>query len=178
MTGTRLLKPRAVLNEQQAVEIFHVKLAASCPSAVRIAALFGISEKAVRDIWKGRTWSRETHHLDPARPMQIKKACGRPRGAKDSRPRNMSRRWVSGVLSTPSIQACRLSATGIRSIDASQTNEPSQGFQDNHTSHRRNVAFDSVDYQLHEWSEGTSNPSALVDPFRLDWVEVHQVMDK
>ena len=172
MTGTSFLKPRAVLNEQQAVEIFQVKLAASCPSAERIAALLGISEKAVRDIWKGRTWSRETYHLDPARPMQVKRACGRPRGSKDSRPRNRSRRWISGVLavlSMPRIQPCRLPATGIRSIDVSKTNKPSNGFQDKHISHRRNVASDSVDYQLHEWSEGTSKPSALVDPFWLDW---------
>ena len=78
----------------------------------------------------------------------------------------------------PRIQPYRLHATGIRSIDASKTNEPSNGFQDKHISHRRNVASDSVDYELHEWSEGTSKPSALVDPFWLDWIEAHQCINE
>jgi hypothetical protein len=67
-------KTRTILREEQAVQIFEIKLANSNsgiefskrlrPEA--IAKHYGISTKAVRDIWIGRTWLRETMHLDPA----------------------------------------------------------------------------------------------------------------
>ena len=185
MTGNNVSKPRAVLNAQQAIEIFRISLAANacmlaCPSAVRIAASFGICEKTVRDIWKGRTWSRETHHLDHARPVLMRKASGRPRGSKDSRPRNLSRGWKSGLVSgvrapiPPSIGPCRLPATCITPIDVCMAIDPSQRFQNERLSHQRNVISDSVDYQLHEWIEGTSEPSALVDPFQVDWMAARE----
>ncbi len=41
-----------------------------------------ISEKAVQDIWKARTWSRETCHLEPTRTVELKQ-IGRPKGCKD-----------------------------------------------------------------------------------------------
>ncbi len=45
-----------------------------------------VSEKTVRDIWTGRTWSRETWHLDTSRNLQLKQ-LGRPKGCRDSQPR-------------------------------------------------------------------------------------------
>ena len=65
-------KTRAVLTAQQAVAIFEIKLESKArgkeqPPAQSIALLFGVREKAVRDIWNGRTWFRETMHLDPRR---------------------------------------------------------------------------------------------------------------
>ena len=77
---TRLLasiqacKTRAVLTAEQAVHIFKIKLSHQASSSKEqnlqarpVARAFGISDKAVRDIWKGRTWLRETMHLDPSR---------------------------------------------------------------------------------------------------------------
>ena len=62
-------KTRAVLTEEQAVQIFMMKISDTKSfnksiHAQEIAISFGISEKTVRDIWKGRTWRRETMHLD------------------------------------------------------------------------------------------------------------------
>ncbi len=77
-------KPRARLTEVQAVDIF--KMRSPISSAVNIAKRFGVSEKTVRDIWKGRTWSRETCHLDTSRTVVLKQV-GRPKGRTDMKPR-------------------------------------------------------------------------------------------
>ena len=100
-------KPRARLSEAQVIAIFQVKGSAS--PATRVAAVYGVSEKAVRDIWKGRTWSRETWHLDTSRPLQLK-LVGRPKGCKDSNPRKMraighdDMSLTARVLSRPHIE--------------------------------------------------------------------------
>jgi hypothetical protein len=80
----RAPKPRARLTEDQAIQIFKSKLDA--PSASKLATIYHVCEKTVRDIWTGRTWSRETCHLDPSRTLEIKQT-GRPKGCKDSQPR-------------------------------------------------------------------------------------------
>ena len=69
-------KTRKILQPEQAIEIVQLKLSKSRPEKMKkdferlkpgvVAKQYGISEKAVRDIWKGRTWLRETMHLDPA----------------------------------------------------------------------------------------------------------------
>jgi hypothetical protein len=55
-------------------------------TATKAAVVYGVSEKAVRDIWKGRTWARETWRFDTSRPLQLK-LVGRPKGCKDRNPR-------------------------------------------------------------------------------------------
>ncbi len=65
-------------------------------TAVYIARTYGVSEKTVRDIWKGRTWSKETWHLDTARIVSIKRP-GRPKGCKDTRPRKTRSVRVSKI---------------------------------------------------------------------------------
>jgi hypothetical protein len=77
-------KPRARLSEAQVLTIFQAR--ASTSAATTVATAFGVSEKAIRDIWKGRTWSRETWHLDTTRPLQLK-IPGRPKGCRDTKPR-------------------------------------------------------------------------------------------
>ena len=88
-------KTRAVLTEAQAVEIFLIKicndvvLKPSRQSAAGVARQFGVSDKAVRDIWTGRTWFRELMHLDPGRaamPERLKRP-GRPRGRRNTQQR-------------------------------------------------------------------------------------------
>ena len=66
---TALFVPRARLTQDQAIEIF--KMRSSASSAISIAESHRVSEKTVRDIWIGRTWSRETCHLDMARIENI-----------------------------------------------------------------------------------------------------------
>ncbi len=64
-------KPRAVLSRAEAIEIYLCKLARvtahpPAPSAAAVARAFAVSEKTVRDIWKGRTWAHETSAIVPA----------------------------------------------------------------------------------------------------------------
>lgn len=60
-----ILNTRGVLSKKQALEIFKCKIAKQGNRSLRITATgtaekFHVSEKTVRDIWKGRTWTRET----------------------------------------------------------------------------------------------------------------------
>ena len=77
------LKPRARLTEAEVLTIFRMR-GTSSSSASWIAKCYGVNEKTVRDIWTGRTWSRETCNF--ARTVQLK-SRGRPKGCKDSQPR-------------------------------------------------------------------------------------------
>mmetsp|Transcript_29307 Transcript_29307/g.76971 ORF Transcript_29307/g.76971 Transcript_29307/m.76971 type:complete len:134 (+) Transcript_29307:145-546(+) len=55
---------RARLTEKEVAEIFDIKNSQAgsngTPSAAGVARIYGINEKTVRDIWKGRTWNRKT----------------------------------------------------------------------------------------------------------------------
>ena len=77
-------RARAKLTQSDALDIYRKK--GSVTSAAAVSKLYGVSEKAVRDIWTGRTWSKETWHLDKSRPLPIRK-MGRPLGRKDAQPR-------------------------------------------------------------------------------------------
>ena len=77
-------KARAKLTQSDALDIYNCK--GSVTSAAALSKLYGVCEKAVRDIWTGRTWLKETWHLDDSRPYQAKK-IGRPFGRKDAQPR-------------------------------------------------------------------------------------------
>ena len=66
-------KTRAILTQEQAVEIFKIHLSnqstakSEVLNSTQVATAFGVSEKTVRDIWTGRTWFHELIHLDPGR---------------------------------------------------------------------------------------------------------------
>mmetsp|Transcript_78378 Transcript_78378/g.210856 ORF Transcript_78378/g.210856 Transcript_78378/m.210856 type:complete len:164 (-) Transcript_78378:333-824(-) len=86
-------KAQAKLSEKQALEIYSLKIrherlsgaTTKKPSATLVAREFGVSDKAVRDIWRGRTWLRETATLDDpaeaARRLGTLRPPGRPRKA-------------------------------------------------------------------------------------------------
>lgn len=67
---SKVLKTRAILTVDQAVRIYRIKLDSNQrykskgALAAAVANSFGVSEKAVRDIWSGRTWLRETKLVD------------------------------------------------------------------------------------------------------------------
>ena len=104
-------KPRAILTSEKAVEIFSRSLpstgssSAEKPHATSVAREYGISEKTVRDIWTGRTWSNETLHLDPQRPAREAKPTGRPRGKKDTAPRKRKLKNCEDSVSMQSLEA-------------------------------------------------------------------------
>jgi hypothetical protein len=84
---------RAILTNEQAQAIFRHKPTASTKDRSKASVLsriYGVSIKAVRDIWVGRTWYRATFHMDhskPFSPERLEKKAGRPSGCKDSVPR-------------------------------------------------------------------------------------------
>lgn len=86
-------KGRAILTDEKAQEIFARKSDTwtnDKDAAAAIASEYGVSVKTVRDIWIGRTWYRSTYHLDAANPPALErllKKIGRPKGARDKKPR-------------------------------------------------------------------------------------------
>ena len=96
------LKPRAVLSKQQAVDIFRIAgvlrpdgTRGTKPTASSVAKRYGVSEKTIRDIWRGRTWYEETLPFDMNRQPKTMTKTGRPLGRKDSAPRKRK------LVSTP-----------------------------------------------------------------------------
>ena len=184
-------KPRARLTEAQVIAIFQAKASAS--SATKVAVVYGVSEKAVRDIWTGRTWSRETWHLDMSRPLQVR-LTGRPKGRKDSKPRKSRANRHERSTSTELTSQVPCRSHGMhggagyvfeqdsleiqtrqqenRNSLLSQSTDPAAYFDDSNDWHRSTASSTlyhvSVDEQLHEW-DGFWLNSAKADPFSGDW---------
>ena len=87
---------RAVLSKAQVLQIFAYKIESASvsrqtsKSTAQIAKSYGVTEKAIRDIWTGRTWFRETLHLEPSRPETLERLTrrpGRPKGSQDRQQR-------------------------------------------------------------------------------------------
>eukprot|EP00292_Cryptomonas_paramecium_P001192 CAMPEP_0113685726 /NCGR_PEP_ID=MMETSP0038_2-20120614/14851_1 /TAXON_ID=2898 /ORGANISM="Cryptomonas paramecium" /LENGTH=239 /DNA_ID=CAMNT_0000605883 /DNA_START=32 /DNA_END=751 /DNA_ORIENTATION=- /assembly_acc=CAM_ASM_000170 len=79
------VKTKSKLTHSTVLEIFSArpKQQANCRKgdneALRIAKIHGVTEKAVRDIWRGRTWRLETAELSsPADVAATFAACRRP----------------------------------------------------------------------------------------------------
>ena len=85
------VRPRIVLTNQQARDIFQLKsghgFASLHSASIRLASKYGVSSKAIRDIWKGRSWLEATFDLWNVEDRPAKRIIGRPKGKKDSKPR-------------------------------------------------------------------------------------------
>ena len=108
-TDARLIaKPRAILNREQAIEIFQLRPHGTSEGIGRcslaVARTYKVSEKTVRDIWRGRTWHHETLHLDPSRPARADTPPGRPLGRKDSAPRRRPAPNLSAKAKLPAVK--------------------------------------------------------------------------
>ena len=133
---------RARITEADVLKIYSDK--GSGLSASKICQQFGISEKAVRDIWKGRTWAREIARLDPSSSFLVKK-LGRPIGSKDKIPRKK-----------PTIQ------TRLETSKAADSNSGSRFLQkksgklhlllEGANYHDEPTSIISIDAQIHEWN--------------------------
>ena len=64
-------EPRARLTESDAITIFNLRGVST--SAIIVGKAYNVSEKAIRDIWKGRTWKKVTWHLDLDRHLRVKR---------------------------------------------------------------------------------------------------------
>ena len=100
---------RAILTDDQARQIFRCKPTTQLNGRYKAALLartYGVSAKTVRDIWIGRTWYWATYSLDTTKPIlteKLQKKLGRPRGAKDTKPR--SRKPFPDQIATKFISA-------------------------------------------------------------------------
>ena len=148
-----------------AIEIFKLKGPSS--SATSVGKAYGVSEKAIRDIWKGRTWAKETWHLDMARPWHFKR-MGRPTGSKDKNPRKKG----AAQRAVP-LLATRGSLHSVKSVGQYGTTEPCQSpylpciQSDTPTQEARPVPDLLVHANyLQSWSE---KDSSTLDDLLLDW---------
>ena len=196
--GTLAKQGRAILTGEQARLIFQGKPSPSDSKgrgkAKELARTFRVSVKTVRDIWVGRTWYRATLGLDKTKPIMIDrldKKPGRPKGAKDSKPRiKRMVKYESYIESTESAAQDQMREYfpakdyGAR-ISASDAiyHEPSCAAAG--SSIKRQPAIQAAS-QLessfqqtngHGWNKTSSNPQSephafapeFHDPFHHDW---------
>jgi hypothetical protein len=180
------VKPRARLTESDVINIFRLKAANT--SATSVGRLYGVSEKAIRDIWTGRTWANETWHLDMTRALVIKHA-GRPAGCRDTKPRrkrplehcHANVQNSGGEISEPIL--CIDHCDESMFFDLSPfTASSGQTFHKEKTFASMMM---SLDDQLFEWEqqnqpaqvdEQQNKPAQVdadvkADPFTLDWAQ-------
>ena len=141
-----LPKKRALLTDDQAAEIFNLRVTVGQDTSIAqhrfftsrsiaVSQMYGVSPKAVRDIWNKRTWRHATRSLwtedDAAQRTNNAKVneifaraidtsgshpsrVGRPRGSKDTKPRLPRRLCARGRPAAepaegppqPSLQSC------------------------------------------------------------------------
>ena len=84
-------RQRTVLTREQAREIFRLKFEHGSHSlhsaSVQLARTYKVSSKAIRDIWKGRSWLDATFDLWSEKDRPERKIIGRPKGKKDTKQR-------------------------------------------------------------------------------------------
>ncbi len=172
---------RKILTKEDVVSIF---LRKPCPgmigdhsnraTATTIANAFGVSAKTVRDIWIGRTWYKETLSLDPTRidaPERLARRIGRPKGAKDTKPR---RRKTTNCSSSNQLLNLRI----VQSLQCPYNSnaEASRAARLNNYSDRTDAGTGSLPDQPVESRIRQLPPYLIsglceeyVDPFHGDW---------
>ena len=163
---------RAILTEEQAQIIFRHKPTAFSQDREKagvLARMFGVSIKTVRDVWVGRTWYRATFHMDhtkPFEPERLEKKAGRPKGAKDSKPRPRkphSERERAEHVSERLVPACQ--ATCRQRLDAGLRNASDRALPVSNP----NIFFGNADRR--SWTDFPISIASggFEDPFREDW---------
>ena len=172
-----VMKPRAKLAASDAIEIFSVRR--SGVQATKVAHMYGVSEKAIRDIWTARTWATETWHLEPSRELVLRQA-GRPKGRTNSKPRrttckNVVNRLCKRQLVSHSHQY--FENQFFSSADITPTADVLQPpiCSAAQPEHAGDAGFDveasappSLDEQLGAWDLGACSPESW-NPFEQDW---------
>ena len=128
--SSQKLKPQARLSQTQVVAIFQSRN--SNQSSAKVAKSYSVNEKTVRDIWTGRTWAKETWHLDHSRRVEIKR-MGRPIGCRDTKPRKQ--------------KGCKLLSERVSALAAADVE---------HRASKEAACqgkAQSIDKQLYEWEQ-------------------------
>ena len=168
---------RAKLTQSDALDIYKCK--GSLISAATLSKHYGVSEKTVRDIWTGRTWSKETWHLDASRPYPTKK-MGRPFGRKDAQPRKPRglRPITDSVSWSQSFRAAQISPESqsadkesIFRIEMNEIPKARMKVTDEVPASAWCWRDQSIDDLLHEKALRGFD-TAFEDPFGPDWAAV------
>ena len=183
-------RPRATLDKNKAICIFKCRYTVHC--APKLARIFGVSVKTIRDIWRGRTWAADTWHLDENRTCSFEyKQVGRPKGSKDTKPRQRRQTSQRGNVnlqySKPIDETVNAYLTPLRdnsnfftSAEA-VTNQfrlhangdlvtsfsPHASQSNHHLLSAQNARID-LDEQLLKWENEFK--ILVTDPFEKDWV--------
>lgn len=108
-------RPRVVLSDEEAREIFKLQTTHGYPSlhaaSVVYAKKYGVSPKAIRDIWTGRSWLEATFSLWNADERPERRTIGRPKGRKDSKPRK-SKYGGQSIPGGQDVSACPIRGAG------------------------------------------------------------------
>ena len=185
LVADRQCHARAILTDDQAREIFRCKPTSNTNGRYKAALLaraYRVSAKTVRDIWVGRTWYWATYSLDSTKPImteKLQKKLGRPRGSKDSKPRN--RKFLLDDMEPKSpATACKPEPMN-QEIDISDRNysakhvalltEPTLSkFQTcEHATMKETRSAICADAAWHERLLCVLPSSGFVDPFHDDW---------
>ena len=131
--GSETNKYRAVLTKDQVLEIFRFSLpdisGRKSPSAISLARKYCVSEKAIRDIWTGRTWSQHTQHFNQSQNVKPYRKVGRPLGCRDSVPRKQRGMSASvNTLEEPESSTSRTQQLGNTSTQPYNLIECGDGF--------------------------------------------------
>ena len=192
--GLTPVRPRAVLSKSEVIEIFNARL--TLKSATKVAGLYRVSEKAIRDIWTGRTWAAETWHLDMSRPLKVKPS-GRPLGSRDSKPRKQRqapehsrgsvKQLTARKASNISKSACGRDDTRVASEefsasigyslcdmlpqDCKAVRPYDQGIKYHDPDSYGTAHSCSLDEQLLYWEHVSLGEDHVPDPFEADWTQ-------
>jgi hypothetical protein len=153
------LRTRARLTKSQVICIFQQK--DKSHSANMLANCYGVSEKAIRDIWKGRTWFRETSQVDAARSLQVKNESQRS-GFTD---KDRGKKRTISRASLLKQQKCD-SSKGTGEAQTKPCIQPDTSVWPTFRNQR-----DSIDDLLYEWNYEmwVDADSQAADPFLHDW---------
>ena len=171
---------RAKLTESDVISIFKAKAIRNIAS--KIGREYGVSEKTIRDIWSGRTWAKETWHLEPSRTLVLRQV-GRPRGIKDSKPRQKRvlrqelaaicsgafalsdlRSHVWNAPSDPNDDT--IDEKGLKGCENKEPLLPNSGIQ---AQQGTVEPLMTIDEQLGEWDVRMQCVQGESNPFEHDW---------
>ena len=127
----KFLRSRSILTKEQAREIFLFKQTQGDSKFQReissLAHQYKISSKAIRDIWKGRSWLDATYDLWSTDSRPPKRVLGRPKGKKDTKPRKSKQQFcLEGLISASidSEDANHHEKTSISVVSTTRSDDP------------------------------------------------------
>ena len=200
----KISKARARLSKAEVIQIFKLRVCTDRTSklqtALEVARTYCVNDKTVRDIWNGRTWAHETKHIDRDKEMSPSR-LGRPKGHKDSKPRQRRSVGKCNLDSAIRQKAQKKShhADGAfskhghlkrlnffhfdikTSLDREQTISDGDVAQHAlsvlkafHFARSSSSHFESIDTRLYAWDQDPTSSPEFHDPFQDDWVAAKQ----